>query len=177
MQPLIFDTSPLSQFARIESLDVLRAIVGERRSIIPQAVVVELRRGVLNDPRIRAVLEASWIEQRDTQTDDELAEYAGFASRLVSGDRNVGDAAVLALAKTLPGQAVIDDSVAHRLGTEAGVSCTRTLALLCDGIRDGLLRLEEVSDLADELIATNYRLPFGPGGFAIWAKYNDLIPD
>ena len=177
MQPLIFDTSPLSQFARIERLGVLRAIVGERRSIIPQAVVVELQRGVQSDPRIREVLEASWIEQRGTQTDDELAVYAGFASRLVSGDRNVGDAAVLALARTLPGQAVIDDSVAHRLGTEAGVSCTRTLALLCDGIREGLLTLEEVSDLADELIATDYRLPFGPGDFIMWAKNNDLVSD
>lgn len=102
MQSLIFDTSPLSHFARIESLEVLRVVVGERRSIIPQAVVVELQRGVQNDLRIRAVLEASWIEQRDTQADDELAAYAEFASRLVSGGRNVGDAAVLALARRCP---------------------------------------------------------------------------
>lgn len=103
MQPLIFDTSPLSQFARIERLDVLKAVVGERHR-----------------------------RQRCS---------------------------------------------AHRLGTEAGISCTRTLALLCDGIREGLLTIEEVSDLADELIATDYRLPFGPGGFTIWAKNNDLVPD
>ena len=174
MEPLVFDTGPLSHFARIESLGVLRIIVGERRCMIPEAVVVELRRGAQRDNRIQAVLEADWIEKRDLLTDDELAAYATFASRLVSGDRNVGDAAVLALAKTLPGQAVLDDRVAHRIGTKAGVACTRTLALLCEGIRSNMLTLDEVSDLADELTATNYHLPFGPGEFVKWARDNDL---
>lgn len=174
MEPLIFDTGPLSHFARIESLEVLKVIVGERHCIVPEAVVVELQRGVQRDSRIQAVLEAGWIEQREAQADDELAAYATFASRLVSGDRNVGDAAVLALAKTLPGQAVIDDRTAHRIGIKEGVSCTRTLALLCEGIRSKLLTLDDVSDLVDELIATNYHLPFGPGEFVKWAEKNDL---
>ena len=39
------------------------------------------------DYRIQAALDADWIEHRNTQTDDELEEYARFASRLVSGDR------------------------------------------------------------------------------------------
>ena len=174
MEPLIFDTGPLSQFARIESLEVLRLIVGERPCMVPEAVVVELRRGAQRDSRIQAVLEADWIEKRDAPDGGELAAYATFASRLVSGDRNVGDAAVLALAKTLPGQAVIDDRVAHRIGMKAGVSCTRTLALLCQGIRSNLLTLDDVSDLADELIVTDYHLPFGPGEFVKWAEENDL---
>lgn len=98
MEPLIFDTGPLSHFARTESLEVLRIIAGERRCIVSEAVVAELQRGVQRDSRIQAVLEAGWIEQREAQDDDELAAYATFASRLVSDDRNVGDAAVLALA-------------------------------------------------------------------------------
>ena len=176
MLTLVFDTGPLSHFARIESLDVLKHVVGERRALIPQAVVEELNRGAQLDQRIRAVLEADWIEHRGMQTDDELEAFARFASRLVSGDRNVGEAAALALAETLPGQAVIDDNTAHRIGTQAGVSCTRTLALLCAGIRSGLLTVNAVSDLADRLIATDYRLPFGPGDFAKWAADNNLVP-
>lgn len=113
MEPLIFDTGPLSQFACIESLEVLKVIVGERRCMVPEAVVVELRRGAQQDSRIQAVLEAGWIEKRDAPAGDELAAYATFASRLVAGDRNVGDAAVLALAKTFPGQAVIDSRNLH----------------------------------------------------------------
>lgn len=175
MEPLIFDTGPLSHFARIESLDVLRLVVGERPCIVPEAVVVELRRGTQQDSRIQAVLEADWIEKRDAPDGDELAAYATFASRLVSGDRNVGDAAVLALAKTLPGQAVVDDRTAHRIGMKEGVSCTRTLALLCEGVRSNLLTFDDVSDLADELIATKYHLPFGPGEFVKWAKENGLV--
>ena len=37
-----------------------------------------------------------------------------------------------------------------------------------------MLTLDEVSDLADELTATNYHLPFGPGEFVKWARDNDL---
>lgn len=55
-----------------------------------------------------------------------------------------------------------------------GVSCTRTLALLCEGIRSNLLTLDDVSDFGDELIATNYHLPFGPGEFAKSAEENGL---
>lgn len=175
MHTLVFDTGPLSHFARIQSLDVLKEVVGDRRAVVPQAVVEELRRGLGRGYRLAAVLDADWIEQRDTQSDEELGAFAEFASRLMSRDRNVGDAAVLALAKTLPGRAVIDDNVAHRIGTAAGVTCTRTLALLCEGIRTGLLTVDAVSDLADKLIATTYRLPFGPGGFADWAEANDLF--
>ena len=64
MLTLVFDTGPLSHFARIESLDVLKHVVGERRALIPQAVVEELNRGAQLDQRIRAVLEADWIEHR-----------------------------------------------------------------------------------------------------------------
>ena len=54
-------------------------------------------------------------------------------------------------------------------GKREGVECTRTLPLLCDAIHRGLLSLDEVSDIADDLIVTDYRLPFEPGQFARWA--------
>lgn len=175
METLVFDTGPLSHFARARWLEVLRIVVGDRRAIMPEAVAVELQSGAHNDRRLQAVLDADWIERRELRTESELREFARFAGRLVSGERNVGEAAVLALAATIPAQAVIDDHVAYNVGKRMGVSCTRTLALLCESIRKGLLTLDVVSSVADDLIATEYRLPFGPGEFAEWAITNELI--
>lgn len=175
MDTLVFDTGPLSHFARARWLDVLRIVVGDRHAVIPEAVVTELQTGAHNDERLQAVLDADWIEWRELRTESERREFARFASRLVSGQRNVGEAAVLALAATIPALAVIDDNVAYNVGKRAGVSCTRTLALLCESIRNGLLTLDVVSTVVDDLIANEYRLPFGPGEFAEWAIANDLI--
>lgn len=102
MSTLVFDTGPLSHFARAGWLEVLRAVVGERRAIVPDAVVKELARGSQNDRRLRAVLDAQWIEQRELRTEAELREFARFASRLVSGQRNIGEAAVPATEYRLP---------------------------------------------------------------------------
>jgi hypothetical protein len=42
---LVFDTGPLSHFARQNWLGVLKAIVGDRRALIPDVVVDELCAG------------------------------------------------------------------------------------------------------------------------------------
>jgi hypothetical protein len=41
--------------------------------------------------------------------------------------------------------------------------------------RDGHLTVPMVSHVADHLMETAYRLPFGPGGFEQWARENDLL--
>lgn len=175
MDTLVFDTGPLSHFARARWLDVLKVVVGDRRAVIPQAVASELKIGAHNDHRLQAVLDADWIEQRELYSGSELQAFAKFAERLVEGERNVGETEVLALAATMPAHAVLDDSAAFNVGKRAGVSCKRTLALLCEAIRKELLTLDLVSEVVDDLIATEYRLPFEPGEFAEWAIANDLL--
>ena len=49
-------------------------------------------------------------------------------------------------------------------------------ALLCDAVRDGLLTAELVSDIVDDLIETEYGLPFAPGEFIPWAIDQQLLP-
>ena len=165
MDALVFDTGPLSHFARARRLDVLEAVVGKRRAVIPRAVVQELQVGTSRHNSIETVLDAAWLEHRELTQDSELIKFAEFAGRLVHKEHNVGDAAVLALAATMPATAVIDDGTAYRIGQRAGVTCTRTLALLCEAMHSGLVSLDFVGRIADDLIATDYRLPFGPGGF------------
>ena len=104
----------------------------------------------------------------------EVASVAKYASRLVSGVRNLGEVEVLALAETIPAIAVVDDQVANRLAKKSNVACTRTLALLCEAIREYRLTLDDVADLVDEMLA-HYRFPFGHGEFARWAEENDLF--
>ncbi|WP_205787019.1 hypothetical protein [Specibacter cremeus] len=107
-----------------------------------------------------------------------MAAFAHFSSLLVVGTRNIGEAAVLAYAHVHHSTAVLDDGVARRAAQEAAVSFQGTLGMLCQAIREGLLTVALVSDLADHLMETQYRLPFRPGDFARWANENGLLsPD
>ena len=176
MEPFVFDTGPLAHFARAGWLGVLKSLVGQRSALIPMQVVAELQ-AAAREPSIAAVLDAEWIERHELGTDAEPRSFASFAERLVSGERNLGESAVLAVAATMPAQAVIDDSAAHKAAQRAGVSSIRTLALLCDAIRRGLLTTSLVSNIADDLLVTEYRLPFEPGRFIPWAIAEGLLPD
>ena len=139
---------------------------------MPAAVRNELRDGVHLHPSIQTALDASWIETHELDSAQEIAAFSKYAERLVSGNRNIGEAAALALAETLPGCAVIDDAAAHKFASAQGVHVTRTLALLCRAISEGVQAPEAVSSIADELLKTDYRLPFGKGDFERWAAEN-----
>jgi predicted nucleic acid-binding protein len=172
---LVFDTSPLSHFARAGWLGVLKAVIGERQALIPDAVVDELRLGAANDSRLQTVLDAKWLERRELNSDDEIIAFAKFSSLLVRRDRNRGEAGVLALTSVVGGVAVVDDSAARKAAERCHVRLRPTLALLCDAIRQDLLTVKLVSALADDLLISEYRLPFEPGGFERWATESDLL--
>lgn len=154
---------------------MLKAVVGDRQALIPDVVVAELKIGAVRDNRLQAVLDADWIECRELRQPDEIAAFAKFSSLLVRGRRNRGEAGVLALASTTGGVAVIDDGAGRRAAKDYGISLRPTLALCCDAIHAGLLTVPLVSALADDLLANEYRLPFGPGGFAAWVNECGLM--
>ena len=176
MDAFVFDTGPLAHFARAGWLGVLRTLVGSSRAIIPTQVASEFRAAAVHEHAIGTVLNATWIEHHELRTEDELTAFGKFAAQLMSAGRNEGETAVLAIAATMPAQAVIDDSVAHKVAQQEGLSCKRTLALLCEAVRDGLLTAQLVSHIADDLIETEYRLPFAPGEFIPWAISEGLLP-
>lgn len=172
---IVVDTGPLSHLAQAGWLSVLRSVAAGRAVVIPDAVEAELRQGVHLKPHLQQVLDAEWITTRSIASDQELASFAHFAARLVVGTRNVGEAAVLAYAMVHGAIAVVDDGAARKAARDFAVALRPTLALLCDAIRDGLLTVRMVSDLADHLLETEYRLPFGPGGFENWADEQGLV--
>lgn len=175
MDAFVFDTGPLAHFARAGWLGVLRTLVGPRRAIIPTQVASELRAAAIHEHAIGTVLNATWIEHHELRTEEELTAFGKFAAQLMSEGRNEGETAALAVAATMPAQVVIDDSVAHKVAQRAGLSCKRTLALLCEAVRDDLLTAQLVSHIADSLIETEYRLPFASGEFIRWAISEGLL--
>lgn len=172
----VLDTGPLSHFAQGQWLGVLKAILKDNRVLIPDVVDVELRAGVGRYPYLQAVLDADWIETVPLDRAEQLTAYAHYAKRLVGSDgRNTGECGVLALAETTADAlAIVDDRVACKTAELRGVKVRRTLALLCEAIRQELLTVSLVSALADDLLASSYRLPFEPGGFARWAAGEGL---
>lgn len=171
---LVFDTGPLSHFAKQSWLGVLRAVLGERTAVIPDTVVSELKNGVHANYQLQAVLDASWIQQRELTTEHQ--EFATFSALLVGADgRNIGEAGVLAYAKAHNAVAIIDDRPARNAAKAHNLRCQGTLALLCEGIRSELLTVALVSTLADHLLESEYRLPFGPGDFEKWASQQGMM--
>lgn len=51
----------------------------------------------------------------------------------------------------------------------------RTLGLLCDAVRQGLLTRETISAVADDLVRSEYRVPFESGAFIRWAEEKGLL--
>lgn len=180
-EPWIFDTGPLSHFARAGWLGLLKYVAGDHPVVIPDVVHFELQDGVARYPHLASVLEstAGWIHVRTLDSDAELAAFAKYSSLLVGADgkKNVGECGVLALAETLPGVAIVDDGAARKSAQRNGVPLRGTLALLLDAIRDHGLSRETAGAVADDLLETTYRLPFGKGLFVSWAVENGLLTD
>ncbi|SDN82501.1 hypothetical protein [Lentzea jiangxiensis] len=176
VETLVFDTSPLLHFTRNDWLGALKAVVGDREALVPDVVLEELKSFAGSDARVESVLTASWLKHRELRTQAEIDAFAEFSSLLVRGDRNRGEAGVLALAKVTGGTSVIDDGAGRKAAKANGITNRPTLALLCEAIRSGLLTPKLVSALADDLLISQYRLPFKLGGFQEWAEEQGLIP-
>ncbi|WP_454117859.1 nucleotide-binding protein [Microbacterium lacticum] len=172
---LVFDTGPLRHFALQQWLGVLKYLSKDHEVMIPESVEGELKEQSRTDPELRQVLDAEWITV-DRSTDlAYLQAFAGFERLLAAGGRNTGECGVLALGKARGHELIIDDRVARKHAQRSGLDARGTLALLCDAIRAEKLTVAMVSDLADDLMTGEYRLPFAKGAFARWAGENGLI--
>lgn len=172
---LVMDTGPLSHFAEAGWLGVLPFVANGAEIVVTDVVEEELRAGSRGRPHLEVVLGSAWLVTRRVESPEELEQYAFFAERLVGQNgRNAGEASVLAYARAHSCTAIIDDGAGRKAGLDAGVEVRGTLGLLIDAIHGGKLTLEMVSRVADDLLVTEYRLPFRAGGFADWARANGL---
>jgi predicted nucleic acid-binding protein len=149
---LIFNTSPLSHFARAGRLALLDRLTAAYRRVVPQAVLDELRAGELAHPP--------------------LADYVRV---LGAGERDIGEASVLAWAEVNGGIAVIDERAGTQAAQARGVTVHGTLWLIANGLNAGDLLLPEAERLVDQLRSTDARLPCSGAEFFEWAKAQGLL--
>jgi predicted nucleic acid-binding protein len=169
---LVLDTGPLIHFAKSGWLGPLRHVIASRTALVPDIVMQELTTAAARDGRVRPVLNLEWLSFRELSSDGEMLAFAHFASFVVRGKRNRGEAGVLALASTTGGEAVLDDGAARRIAKDEGIPFTGTSGLLCGSIRKGFPTLAAASALADDLLNSHYRLPFQQGEFEKWSREN-----
>lgn len=93
----VFDTGPLSVFARSQWLGVLKAVVHGSRAVIPDLVAAEVADAVAEHHHLRPVQEADWLDVLPIDTAAQLAAFSQYEQRLVGpSGRNIGECGVLA---------------------------------------------------------------------------------
>jgi len=175
MTPLVFDTSPLSHFARAGRLPSLARLTASHRCVVPQAVLDELRNGESVHPPLADVRNADWIQVIACDGLAELRAFAHYVRVLGAGTRDIGEASVLAWAEVNGGIAVIDERAGTHAAQARGVTIHGTLWLIANGLNTGELLLPDAERLVDQLRTTDARLPCSGTEFFEWAKANGLL--
>jgi predicted nucleic acid-binding protein len=171
----VFDSAPLSCFARARQLPILDRLTAGNDRVTTRAVVEEIKNGVAAFPDLQDVLDLAWLQVVSADSLDELRLFAKYAARLGSGIHDVGEASVLAWAEAHGAIAFTDDEAAVQAGRDEGVEVRRTLAVVARGIKHGVLSDQEADRLVDDLLRAGGRFPFGAGEFVRWARENGLV--
>jgi predicted nucleic acid-binding protein len=173
---LVFDSSVLSAFARAELLELLELLSAGHERFVPRAVLAEIERGTSDHPSLKAIAAVEWLEMVRVDSVDELVAFADFSTRLVSGERNVGEASVLAWAQVNGGVAMVDDQDAAQCGRENRVAVRRSLALLAGGLKKGILDEGRIIEVVEALVRHGEaRFPCDGPTFLSWARDNGLL--
>ena len=171
----VFDTTPLTHFARADLIPELRLICDDARCVIVEEVASELKSGLDQFPENRAALDASWIEviQLDIV---QLMLFAAYTEQIGSTEgRDIGECATLAWAESRGAVGIIDDRVAVNSAEARGVEVHSTAWLITRGIRRGMFSESYASAVADRLQDTNIRFPFAKGEFIAWAWKHGVL--
>ena len=175
MRRLIFDTSPLSHFARARELDTLATITAAWDRAVTQAVLDELAGGVTYHPVLELVGQQEWLTVVPVDTLVELRLFAEYARRLGSGSRDIGEAATLAWAEAHGATAILDERAGTSHGRERNVEVHGTLWLIAEGVRSGVLAPARCEGLVDALRAAEAWFPCTGGEFIEWSQAEGLL--
>jgi predicted nucleic acid-binding protein len=173
---IVFDTTSVSHFARAGRLDVLDAITGGRKRLIPNEVATELQRGVAGHPAISEVFVLPWLTIVELDF-PEVVHAAAFKSELGGAPvEHLGECAALAWVKEHGGIGIVDDSAAVAMARHHQVPVRGTLSLIVAGHKQGFLDRLTAEVLVDDLAATDMRLPVDGSGLFAWAYTKGLLP-
>jgi predicted nucleic acid-binding protein len=156
---LVLDASPLIHFARARELPALAALLKDFECVTTRAVRDELDKSSQRHPEIRDALDLAWITTVPCDDLEVLYLFAQYMNRLGNLERNAGEASVLAWAELHSAAAYVDDQVACDIGRGRGVHIHRTLHLVVNAIREGMLTESKAQDLITNLVDSDARFP------------------
>jgi predicted nucleic acid-binding protein len=166
----------LNHFARAQELDALEKIVEAFDCVTTKAVRAELRRGSVDFPALSDALELDWVRTVSCDELDELYAFGRYMSRFGNLERNAGEASVLAWAEVHEVAAYVDDQVACNVGRARGVVVHRTLHLVVEAHRAGILAEAQVQRLVESLADTDARFPAeARQNLLAWARSRGLL--
>jgi predicted nucleic acid-binding protein len=174
-QKLVLDTTCPSYFARADRLDVLGYLLADSSCLMPHVVREEIRVGISEYPEIAQVLDVEWLQVVALDTLDRIRKFAIWTSRVGAGERNLGEASVLAVAEEMNAVALIDDRSASLVGRNYGVNVHGTVWLLAQAQQNGKLTEISASNLIDALMAVGMRLPCTGAEYPAFAAANGLL--
>ncbi|MDG4832267.1 hypothetical protein O7627_23580 [Solwaraspora sp. WMMD1047] len=168
---VVFDTSPLSHFARAGELPALKELVDDFDCVTTKAVRGELRKGAREHPALQTALDLDWIETVPCDDLEELYLFGQYMNRLGNFERNAGEASVLAWAEAHAAAAYVDDQVACNVGRARGVRVHRTLQLVIAALRRGVFDEANAQTLIERLADTDARFPLeARDNLLAWAR-------
>lgn len=174
-EPLVFDTTCLSHFARAERLDVLHDLVLDHKCMTTDVVRAELRTGLGNFPELSTALEADWLGVARLDTLEALACFAEWIRRMGASERHHGESSVFAAVQLSGGVAITDDRDAVRVGRANNLRVHGTIWLLARACRAGKLPETGAANLIETLRATGMRLPCTGPEFGRYARQYKLL--
>jgi predicted nucleic acid-binding protein len=166
---MVFDSSPLNYFTRAGCLHVLESLTSKYERFTTEAVRNELLVGEARHPELSEVRQAAWL-QVATEDPATLATFAVYTRQIGRNGKNLGEASVLAWAKTHGATAVLDDQTGFKLAKREGITVTRSLTLIAEGVRTQILSDSQAEVIVDQLRDAEAYFPCSGSEFLSWAR-------
>lgn len=174
MATLVFDTSPLSHFARANHIHTLRRIASAHRCTVTQAVLDEIGAGARKYPELGNA-DLTWLEVVPVDSLAAMRVLFEYARVLGSGTRDVGEAATLTFAEMHGAIAIVDEAAGRAAGWARGVTVHGTLWLVAEGFKATLLSEGDTVALVNQLRAAEAWFPCDGERFLAWARAQGLL--
>ncbi|MCL7453419.1 MAG: hypothetical protein M8467_10280 [Anaerolineae bacterium] len=149
MPTIILDSDFLSSFLKIDRCELIRSFYQVERAIVPSAV----HREIAQTDLLPKLLETAWIQSLPIEPtpDDVLLGNPAFQA-LGSGEQ-----ACIVLAQALDDVALLmSDNQARRFAQSLGIVVANIPAFLLACKMGGLLGVEQMTQIIDDLKATDY---------------------
>ncbi|MBM0236135.1 hypothetical protein JNW88_01590 [Micromonospora sp. ATA32] len=172
---LVLDTMVLSHFTLADRLDVLQDLLIDAECWTTQVVLEELRAGPAARPEPVSVAEDGWLRLARLDTLDEIRCFTKWTGLLGSGERDLGEASVIAAAELRRGIAITDDRNATQVARHHGARVHGTIWLLAAACRDGKQTETAAGNLIEALRTTGARMPCSGAEFPAFARKYNLL--